>query len=927
TYGHNEAVVNGLLPVDSYYVNDYSSIYPLIKTKKNRLKANLNRETKKYRLEYQTNDSKQENSSTLSTEEILELTNFAKKLELMYGYPVDIEFVIQNNKIQIVQCRPLEQQAKNPSFIKQSFYDSLDKNIIFNAEMIGVGDAQTVIIDSEDQLIFDSTLKKAVDNQFLPSPSQNLIKGILVLQSAPSTSHEATIARSNSLPVFVIQDIDKIKAALHQNKKVVLDPQRGIVVVSELDTIEKNIGRGWFNHPIPPLLSLWHEKPIDVGIPQDIADRIKPFCETISSELLNIIKHDVDFSRARNATYAFLYQCTQTIYTTLQKPNIDKDVQKQLTTLQCELQKTIRDQLNILDRIEDKLILNENARLARLFPASRLEALFKQVPSQQTINTFSLGSLLKTNKEEETIAINLNLHKFPSQELAPFTIQYAKAAEYLLSDELQGAWKHFITEFSQKSEEENEAFAQMIQALASLDALPLWINTSFTQAIEQPDANVNSVYKYLTDEFNQSKNFIGQLKEYSDFFVQFPYQSFENPDIFEKQWKLFSDQLNATVNNKEFITSLDQATPLGKLVSTTCLKKAIDAFDNSIKALTGSTMYKKDALHAERFKQMVTQYLNWFETLCTMPSLQDDLDNLCSDDINPWIYDASKKKFVNANKYKSYIQGIHKLLLLTPKNTMESKDNFIPYLEFNVAGAALGSKASFSRSIGYNHSFFNDKNNIKYPTLENIFSLVHQNLLTVNNLILKKENITSIKLPQTIQKLKQTIEEKIQYQSQYKKTINIKLANINFEKNIIIFQYNLPLGAHSAIFELKYDRFKKRTFLAISFLGKDWDRWENIGHSAQLLSKLYDIPLMNPVTLSDYEVKFEFEVTDEEKLNIIIPFINNCSLYSFAANSPGISLEKVLDEVTGNKVSVVLKLLQEKKSHLKQNLNREYSSI
>ena len=38
---------------------------------------------------------------------IIQLSNMIKKLESFYGFPVDVEWGIENNSIYILQCRPI----------------------------------------------------------------------------------------------------------------------------------------------------------------------------------------------------------------------------------------------------------------------------------------------------------------------------------------------------------------------------------------------------------------------------------------------------------------------------------------------------------------------------------------------------------------------------------------------------------------------------------------------------------------------------------------------------------------------------------------------------------------------------------------------------------------------------------------------------
>lgn len=104
TYGHGEAVVNGLLPCDSYIVamyEEYNLTYPNFVKKIKRLAPTT------IGLKERVNPAELVKAPSLSKEAIDSLTNFSKYLEKNYGYPVDVEFVVSGDSINIVQCRPI----------------------------------------------------------------------------------------------------------------------------------------------------------------------------------------------------------------------------------------------------------------------------------------------------------------------------------------------------------------------------------------------------------------------------------------------------------------------------------------------------------------------------------------------------------------------------------------------------------------------------------------------------------------------------------------------------------------------------------------------------------------------------------------------------------------------------------------------------
>ena len=104
-YGHNEGIVNSLIPVDSYYVDQQHNIIPIIRPKTHRMMPT----EKNAELKLVPNNSRHSVTSSLSVDAVTSLKNFSKRIEQFYGGPMDIEFVVneEENAIYIVQTRPL----------------------------------------------------------------------------------------------------------------------------------------------------------------------------------------------------------------------------------------------------------------------------------------------------------------------------------------------------------------------------------------------------------------------------------------------------------------------------------------------------------------------------------------------------------------------------------------------------------------------------------------------------------------------------------------------------------------------------------------------------------------------------------------------------------------------------------------------------
>ncbi len=94
--GLGEAIVSGKVSPDTYIIDKNSNI--------------ISKEIKDQKIKLVNSEwilAEDGNSQKLNDDKIRELSNTIKEIEGLYGFPVDIEWGIQNNRIYILQCRPI----------------------------------------------------------------------------------------------------------------------------------------------------------------------------------------------------------------------------------------------------------------------------------------------------------------------------------------------------------------------------------------------------------------------------------------------------------------------------------------------------------------------------------------------------------------------------------------------------------------------------------------------------------------------------------------------------------------------------------------------------------------------------------------------------------------------------------------------------
>lgn len=102
SFGLGEAVVSGLVNADIYKVKEGKIADKKVSTKKLAIYALKDGGTKEQAIE-----PAHQNAQVLTDEQILQLERIGRKIEAHFGYPQDIEWCLVNDKIYIVQSRPI----------------------------------------------------------------------------------------------------------------------------------------------------------------------------------------------------------------------------------------------------------------------------------------------------------------------------------------------------------------------------------------------------------------------------------------------------------------------------------------------------------------------------------------------------------------------------------------------------------------------------------------------------------------------------------------------------------------------------------------------------------------------------------------------------------------------------------------------------
>ncbi|MBA3603260.1 MAG: hypothetical protein H0W50_06395 [Parachlamydiaceae bacterium] len=321
-----------------------------------------------------------------------------------------------------------------------------------------------------------------------------------------------------------------------------------------------------------------------------------------------------------------------------------------------------------------------------------------------------------------------------------------------------------------------------------------------------------------------------------------------DPNTFEKAWeelqrivKHFTVE-SQTVKMKELLT---ESAPLVQMMALETMKELVDVFDSSIKSMKASSKWC-DEEKVKQFNKMLHPYKDL---------LQDWGKNLI---------DTSSIPVHKGWTCNIYLEALNSLLDFNLKTNHSGQLN--PSSDFSVAAAVLGSTTAFNRH---------------YPnTLEDFFTLVHQNLLmfvsNLNNQLCQQGLLEKARFPLLISGGLESI-------NGTNLGRNIQRTGMEISDQGIDISYNVPLGNHSGQI-LVYDKETGNVKLKALLLGKSTSgRWNFIKLRAFIFDKAALLRLVEPVYVNRQEVSFSWEIKNLDELKVALSEYNKMAEISMGS--------------------------------------------
>jgi pyruvate,water dikinase len=240
-WGLGEAVVLGAISPDQYIVDkktlQIKNVIIREQTWMYDLDTNIGQTVKK-----NVSEEKQ-NKQKLSEAEIRKLAEYALKIEQHYGKAQDMEYALENNKIYIVQSRPV-------TTLKKPHKDEVEET---ETEVLvtglgaspGVGVGPVRIISGMEEL---GKIKKGdvlVTRMTNPDMVPAMERAVAIVTDAGGTTcHAAIVSREMGIPCIV--GTEKATQILKEDETVSVDGSRGKVFKGRIKVQEKKEGgTGW----------------------------------------------------------------------------------------------------------------------------------------------------------------------------------------------------------------------------------------------------------------------------------------------------------------------------------------------------------------------------------------------------------------------------------------------------------------------------------------------------------------------------------------------------------------------------------------------------------------------------------------------------------------------------------------------------------
>ncbi|MBA3815803.1 MAG: hypothetical protein H0X29_04645, partial [Parachlamydiaceae bacterium] len=791
------------------------------------------------------------------------------------NHPTDMEIVIKGKTIFPVQARPVNRPDLLPSYINLKKIGALKENPIIEkvqGEVLVPGLGSVVMIENPEELIFTSTLEEA-EKKF----QKDLHKAVVVSRPEPANSHPVVNFSGLGIPcIFASQGIQEILSHMDKDYLIAIDMQTGVLNLwdRQLGSIVEYISQGFAVHPAKIAISLPLAANIPIPqqrqqVPQDIKDLILDIRTATTQEVaiskLKTLRHHEWLQNAKKHEQGLIVRLKNMEF-------IPRQLGQGLT-LTTQLLEKIDEAFNEAEVVFGK---NSEERLRPLFYVKVIENLLvKSSRSGSSLSQYSVKDIAPLHKNLNALvdyqkalshpAHFADLFMFGSQGLVP-------------SAEME--WRTFLKDLeslvqSKKiSQDQVTHFKQMLETLETIEMLPSWY-TFFFSKISGSNLTLSEKFDKLLETLPASEtlflNYFLNLHQTLKT-SQGNIDLFSQPKSFQNGWRWLQDHVvkfktQTLIGSESLAIQLKHTSPISKIIIFKVMQELVNTYDLSIKAMKASSAWSQEE-KVPIFKKMLKPYLNIF------------LD---------WGKNIADPAYIPMHSEWPIANYLDKMNQIFEDLNFVALDSIhlLPSSDFSVVAAMIGSGTEFNRHFPKH--------------LEDIFSLIHQNLLTIlsssSSQMLDDITLQQAFLPELFKKMLTEVNS-IKYEK------NIQRIGMELNSEVSVFKYNIPLRSHSAQVWLEYDNHSNEVTLKSFLLGEGRTRWEKGRIFLWALDKFGLLPLSKSVYSSQQELSFVWKIKDLKTIPIAIEELNFILEMSFDYNLEKNIIQTLIDrrKISNNEI-------------------------
>ena len=799
TYGHGEAVVGEEgISTDTIYIlssaKDPEKLY-ILSTNQEKRDRLAPQSINPVTLKTIANPEELIYTPSLSSEILLNLYRDALLIEGIFdGTPTDIEGIVKNGVVHFVQARPIQREPMLPTHLQST--QGVEKTVY--AETIVPANASVITISDPKEILYAHTLLEA-ESQY---SSTNPPKLIIVTSRPSATSHPVVNFRWLNVPCLCLPDVAARDLILSQ-----IDATHPLAVCMQTAT-----------------LNLWNTEK------EDLVDAIAPGFSVHPATLapsIPILKplvlspHTYDMTSMQAMLREGNWEGIAEQIKTLEE---EIDTLKTIPQTSPEIEQRISVLSAFIAYLSETL---EEVQAAEKDTTLKLRFLFYR----KALETMLLGSSSPIQAVGQYSFFEMQTILQDTKSLLAYTQKLTYPAKLLhllpLGFFAHSDWEPFLLSLEEEIHQGNatalqvEQWSHFIQQIHTQGAFPFWLTFFKPQgSFFSPKVTFQTLLQQCPPAILPLITSISEMQTKFKT-IQRTLGRFANPESFDAAWKELVTELQP-LTQPTWISSIQNSrSPVVKMVGYKMMEEAVETLDQAIKTFKGNHQLSDQPI--DQFKMMLQQSYDlvepWINSLQTQHALLQPTD--CT--VTSYLYDLA-----------NHIQN--------PQNSSLST-TFLPSQNFSVSAAVLGAQTAWSRH--------------RPETLEDVFTLLHQNSLVALNLmnqnLLTPRIISSSLLPTPVKIAMQQIENSWTFRTTQRLGLQVK-------ESTIILTYNVPLQNHSGKLEVHYDVLTEKLSLKGKFLGQARTRWDEIKDWVTILNAGKILNLEEPPHKTELEISFAWNL-------------------------------------------------------------------